>query len=49
MVGKGTWAEEVVVPKDMAVAVPDAVPFDVASLVGCAVAAGVGQVLNRVS
>ena len=46
MVGKGTWAEELVVPKEMAVVVPEAVPFDVASLVGCAVASGVGQVLN---
>lgn len=46
MVGKGTWAEEIVVPEDMAVVVPDAIPFDIASLLGCAVATGVGQVLN---
>jgi S-(hydroxymethyl)glutathione dehydrogenase/alcohol dehydrogenase len=46
MVGKGTWAEEVVVPQDMAVAIPDTVPWDVASLIGCAVSTGVGQVLN---
>ena len=46
MVGKGTWATEIVVPKDMAVVVPDEVPFEVACLVGCAVGTGVGQVLN---
>jgi S-(hydroxymethyl)glutathione dehydrogenase/alcohol dehydrogenase len=46
MVGKGTWAEELVVPQDMAVVIAEDVPLQVASLIGCAVATGVGQVLN---
>jgi S-(hydroxymethyl)glutathione dehydrogenase/alcohol dehydrogenase len=46
MAGIGAWAEEVVVPRQVAVAIPHDVPFDVAALVGCAVTTGVGAVVN---
>lgn len=46
MVGKGTWSEELVVAAVGASPIPEAVPFDVASLMGCAVMTGVGQVIN---
>ncbi len=44
--GIGTWAEEMVVPASAAVVIPDDVPFDVASLVGCGVMTGVGAAIN---
>ena len=44
--GSGTFAEEVVVPWQCAVKVPDDVPFEVAALIGCGVTTGVGAVLN---
>ena len=46
MAGTGTFAEEIVVPWQCAVPVPDDVPFDVAALIGCGVTTGVGAVLN---
>ena len=46
MVGKGTWAEEVVCEAGVAAVVPDEVPFEVAALIGCAVMTGTGQVIN---
>jgi S-(hydroxymethyl)glutathione dehydrogenase/alcohol dehydrogenase len=46
MCGTGTLAEELVVPWQCAVKVPDDVPFDVAALIGCGVTTGVGAVLN---
>jgi S-(hydroxymethyl)glutathione dehydrogenase / alcohol dehydrogenase len=45
-VGRGTWAEELVVHARAAVVIPDSVPLDVASVIGCAVMTGVGQVIN---
>jgi S-(hydroxymethyl)glutathione dehydrogenase/alcohol dehydrogenase len=44
--GSGTFAEEVVVPWQCAVKVPDDVPFEIAALIGCGVTTGVGAVLN---
>ena len=46
MVGLGTWAEELVIPERMAIPFDDSIPYEVASLVGCAVITGVGAVLN---
>lgn len=42
----GTFATHTVVPESAAVKIPDAVPFDVASLIGCAITTGVGAVWN---
>ncbi len=44
--GSGTFAEELVVPWQVAVPVPDDVPFEIAALIGCGVTTGVGAVLN---
>ena len=46
MVGKGTWSEEMVVSAWGVTPIPDAVPFEVAALIGCAVMTGTGQVIN---
>jgi S-(hydroxymethyl)glutathione dehydrogenase/alcohol dehydrogenase len=46
MAGTGTFAEELVVPQVAAIKIPDDVPLDVASLVGCGVMTGVGAALN---
>jgi len=44
--GTGTFAEEVVVSSHAAIKIPDDVPFDVASLIGCGVTTGVGAAIN---
>jgi S-(hydroxymethyl)glutathione dehydrogenase/alcohol dehydrogenase len=44
--GVSSFAEEVVVPASGAVKIRDDAPLDVMALVGCAVATGVGAVLN---
>ncbi|GAB3457505.1 Zn-dependent alcohol dehydrogenase [Actinophytocola sediminis] len=44
--GTGTFAEELVVPADGAVRIPDDVPFEIAALVACGVMTGVGAVIN---
>jgi S-(hydroxymethyl)glutathione dehydrogenase/alcohol dehydrogenase len=44
--GAGTWAESIVLPQEAAIKIDDDVPFEVASLVGCAVTTGVGAALN---
>ncbi len=44
--GCGTFAEEAVIPVQAAVKIPQDVPFDVASLIGCGVMTGVGAVIN---
>ena len=46
MVGKGTWAEELVVAASGVTPIPQEVPFAVGALIGCAVMTGVGQVIN---
>ncbi|HEY0448076.1 Zn-dependent alcohol dehydrogenase [Actinophytocola sp.] len=44
--GTGTFAEELVVPADGAVKIPDDVPFEIAALVACGAMTGVGAVVN---
>ena len=46
MAGCGTFAEELVVPRQGAVKIPADTPFEVAALVGCGVMTGVGAVVN---
>jgi S-(hydroxymethyl)glutathione dehydrogenase / alcohol dehydrogenase len=46
MAGNGTFAEEVILPYQGAIKIDDDVPFEIASLVGCAVMTGVGAALN---
>lgn len=45
--GITTWAEYSVVREVCCTPIPDAVPFDVAALIGCAVSTGVGAVMHR--
>ncbi|TCP49324.1 S-(hydroxymethyl)glutathione dehydrogenase/alcohol dehydrogenase [Tamaricihabitans halophyticus] len=45
-VGVGAFAEEVVLPEQYAVPLPDGVPLDLAALLGCAVLTGIGAVRN---
>jgi S-(hydroxymethyl)glutathione dehydrogenase/alcohol dehydrogenase len=44
--GTGTFAEETVLPAQAAVKIDPDVPFEVASLIGCGVATGVGAAIN---
>ncbi|KPC62442.1 Zn-dependent alcohol dehydrogenase [Streptomyces chattanoogensis] len=44
--GTGTFAEEVVVPANCAVPIPDDVPYEIAALIGCGVTTGLGAALN---
>jgi Zn-dependent alcohol dehydrogenase len=44
----GAFAEQVVVHESQVAVVPDSLPFDTASLLGCGVITGVGAVLDRV-
>ncbi len=46
MAGTGTFAEEVVLPSQAVVKIPNDVPMSVASLIGCAVMTGVGSAIN---
>ncbi len=46
MAGCGTWAEEIVVPWQGVIKVPDDVPFEYAALLGCGIPTGVGAVFN---
>jgi S-(hydroxymethyl)glutathione dehydrogenase / alcohol dehydrogenase len=46
MAGCGAFAEEMTVPQEGAVKIPDDVPFEIAALVGCGVMTGVGAVIN---
>lgn len=43
----GTFAEEVVVDESQVAVLPDRLPLDVASLLGCGVVTGVGSVLDK--
>ncbi len=49
LAGLGTWAQEVIVPFQAAVPIPEEIPLDIASLLGCAVITGVGAALNTAS
>ncbi|MEV6108364.1 Zn-dependent alcohol dehydrogenase [Streptomyces sp. NPDC051940] len=44
--GAGTFAEEIVVAANVAVPIPDDVPFEIAGLIGCGVTTGIGAALN---
>ncbi len=46
MAATGTFCEEAVVHQSSAIKIPDDIPLDVASLVGCGVTTGVGAALN---
>jgi len=46
MAGCGAFAEQMVIPQEGAVKIPDDVPFEVAALVGCGVMTGVGAAIN---
>lgn len=45
-VGTGTFAEELVVPRQAVVTMPADVPYEVGALIGCGVTTGVGAALN---
>ncbi|MHB8438075.1 MAG: Zn-dependent alcohol dehydrogenase [Acidimicrobiales bacterium] len=44
--GTGTFAEEMVVPQQGVVKMPDDVPYEIGALIGCGVTTGVGAALN---
>ncbi len=44
--GVATMSEYIVIDEPSAILIPDDVPFDVAAITGCAVATGVGAVIN---
>ena len=44
-IGAGTFAEEIIVAQEACVVIDDDVPWDIASLVGCAVTTGVGAAI----
>lgn len=46
MAGVGTFAQSLLLPQEGVVKIDDDVPFEIASLVGCAVMTGVGAALN---
>ena len=44
--GTGTWAEEMLVPEQGVVVIPDDVPYEIGALIGCGVTTGVGAAVN---
>jgi S-(hydroxymethyl)glutathione dehydrogenase/alcohol dehydrogenase len=46
MAGTGTFAEQVILPEQGVVKIPNDVPWEIASLVGCGVTTGVGAAIN---
>ncbi|MGW4029186.1 zinc-binding dehydrogenase [Streptomyces sp. NPDC004838] len=46
MMGTGTFAEEAVIEATAAIPIPDDLPYDIAALIGCGIATGVGAALN---
>src|SRR3984957_5194370 len=44
--GTGTFAEEMIVPSQGVVKIPDDVPYEIGALIGCGVTTGVGAALN---
>lgn len=44
--GTGTWAEELVIPEQGVVVIPDDVPYEIGALIGCGVTTGVGAAVN---
>lgn len=46
MAGTGTWAEELILPEQGVVVIPDDVPYEIGALIGCGVTTGVGAAVN---
>ena len=46
MAGTGTFSEQAVLPQEAVVKVPQDVPWEIASLIGCGVTTGVGAAIN---
>jgi S-(hydroxymethyl)glutathione dehydrogenase/alcohol dehydrogenase len=46
MAGTGTWAEEMILPQQGVVVIPDDVPYEIGALIGCGVTTGVGAAVN---
>lgn len=46
MIGRGTWSEELIVHWTAGIVMPDGIPFEISSIIGCAVRTGTGQVIN---
>ena len=46
MGGCGTFAQETLLPEQAVIKIPDDVPWDIASLIGCGVTTGVGAAIN---
>ena len=44
--GTGTWAEEMILPEQGVVVIPDDVPYEIGALIGCGVTTGVGAAVN---
>jgi S-(hydroxymethyl)glutathione dehydrogenase/alcohol dehydrogenase len=44
--GTGTWAEEMILPEQAVVIVPDDIPYEIGALIGCGVTTGVGAAVN---
>lgn len=44
--GTGTWAEEMLLPEQGVVIIPDDVPYEIGALIGCGVTTGVGAAVN---
>jgi S-(hydroxymethyl)glutathione dehydrogenase / alcohol dehydrogenase len=44
--GTGTWVEEVVLPQQAVVPIPDDVPYEIGALIGCGVTTGMGAAIN---
>src|SRR6202035_861571 len=44
--GTGTFAEEMVLPEQGVVKIPNDVPYEIGALIGCGVTTGVGAALN---
>ena len=46
MAGVGTWADEMVVPRQAVIRIDEDVPFEYAALLGCGIPTGVGAAVN---
>ncbi len=44
--GNGTFSEEMVLPQEAIITIPDDVPYEVGALIGCGVMTGVGAAIN---
>jgi S-(hydroxymethyl)glutathione dehydrogenase/alcohol dehydrogenase len=44
--GTGTWAEEMVLPQQGVVVIPEDVPYEIGALIGCGVTTGMGAAIN---